>query len=154
MLKRTSAILGSEQAICPNCLPFQLYLTPMLLLLFSSECHYIFMLCFLERYFSLADQFYTRVFFKNSRSFFNIYILLFKYFTSKYDVCLIIFLLSQTTSVLTGSVGNDVTVWQQQQQEISKGPTGIMEGRGTEYLHQGKEKVFGKKRLKIIEAEG
>lgn len=29
-----------------------------------------------------------------------------------------------------------------------------MEGGGTEYLHQGKEKVFGKNRLKIIEAEG
>lgn len=46
-----------------------------------------------------------------------------------------------------------MTIWQQWQQEIGKGPTGIMEERGTEHLHHGKEKDFGKRSLKIIEAE-
>lgn len=106
MLKRTSAILGSGIGHLPklptlSALPYS-HITIIVFIWVSLYFYALYKILHVISWFFL----YSRFFFKNSRSFFNIYVFIIKYFAPKYDFCLIVSLWSQTTSALTCSVGN------------------------------------------------
>lgn len=101
MLKRTSAILGSGIGHLPKLPALSgLSYSRIIVIVFiwmSLHSYDLFPWKLLHLINWLALQ---QGFLQEFQVFFNIYILLIKYFTSKYDVCSVFFVLSQITSVL------------------------------------------------------